>query len=420
MKNLRLEKVSTKPFGMLKITGSKSISNRVLIMAELAEEQEGEIEFANLSKADDTIRLEFYLNLIRSCSDQNLPLVINTENAGTVLRFLTSFLSKKSGKWLLTGSERMQKRPIGILVSALQKLGADISYSGKDGFPPLLVKRSELLGGKLEMDASVSSQFITSLMMIAPSMNKGLTINFSEKPVSFPYIEMTQKLMKEFGADVELKDKSVKIIPSEYKIKSVSIEPDWSSASYWYEVVALADKAELFLEGFMKDSVQGDSCVWEIFKELGVNTTFESNGIRLASSPKCTTHFNYDFSDSPDLVPAVLTTCAAKGISATITGVDHLQHKESDRMKALSIELEKIGANISDKNGNFHLNMNKNRSMGKSIVFETYKDHRMAMCFAPLVLMFGQIVIKDKDVVNKSYPTFWEDLEKLKFVKLNS
>ena len=389
-------------------------------MADLAEKQEGEIEFANLSQADDTIRLEFYLNQIRSCSDQNLPLVINTENAGTVLRFLTSFLSKKTGKWLLTGSERMQKRPIGILVSALQKLGADISYSGKEGFPPVLIKGSKLSGGELEMDASVSSQFITSLMMIAPLMNKGLTINFSEKPVSFTYIQMTRKLMKEFGVDVELKKKSVKINPSEYQIKKLSIEPDWSSASYWYEVVALADKAELFLEGFTKDSVQGDSCVWEIFKELGVKTRFESNGIRLTSSAKCTTHFKHDFSDSPDLVPAVLTTCAAKGISATITGVDHLRHKESDRMKALSNELKKIGANISEKNGIFNLIIDKNRSMAQNIVFETYKDHRMAMCFAPLVIMFDHIVINDKDVVNKSYPTFWEDLEKLKFVKLNS
>lgn len=389
-------------------------------MADLVKEQEGQIEFANLSQADDTLRLKFYLNQIRSCSNQNLPLVINTENAGTVLRFLTSFLSKKSGKWLLTGSERMQKRPIGILVSALQKLGADISYSGKQGFPPLLVKGSKLSGGELEMDASVSSQFITSLMMIAPLMNKGLTIDFSEKPVSFPYIEMTRKLMQEFGVDVQLKEKSVKINPSEYKVKSVSIEPDWSSASYWYEVVALADKAELFLEGFMKDSVQGDSCVWEIFKELGVNTIFESSGIRLESSAKYTTHFNYDFSGLPDLVPAILTTCAAKGISATITGVDHLRHKESDRMKALSTELKKIGANISARNGNFHLNINKNRSIRKDMIFETYKDHRMAMCFAPLVFMFDHIVIKDKDVVNKSYPTFWEDLEKLKFVKLNS
>ena len=387
---------------------------------ELAEEHEDQIELANLSQADDTIRLAFYLNQIRTCSDQNLPLVINAENAGTVLRFLISLLARKNGKWLLTGSERMQKRPIGILVSALQELGADISYSAKQGFPPLLVKGRKLSGGKLEMNASVSSQFITSLMMIAPLMDKGLTIDFSERPVSFPYIDMTQKLMNKFGADVELKEKSVKINSSGYKIKSLSIEPDWSSASYWYEVVALADKAELFLEGFTKESVQGDSCVREIFKEIGVNTTFESNGIRLKSSAKCTTHFNYDFSDSPDLVPAVITTCAAKGISATITGVDHLQYKESDRMKALSIELEKIGARISKKNGIIHLNINKSQKIQKDMVFETYKDHRMAMCFAPLVLMFDQIIIKDKDVVNKSYPAFWEDLEKMKFVKLNS
>lgn len=420
MKKVHLEKRSSIPSGTLKISGSKSISNRVLIMSELSEEETDQINFSNLSEADDTTRMVFYLNQIKTCSNQNLPLVINAENAGTVMRFLASFLSVKDGNWLLTGSERMLKRPIGILISSLQDLGSEISYAAENNYPPLLIKGGKLSGGELDMDASVSSQFITSLMLISPLMKKGLTIRFAERPVSLPYIEMTKRLMQIFNINIQLEDTFVKINPSKYQIKELKIEPDWSSASYWYETAALAESSDIFLKGFKKDSVQGDSCVWEIFNELGVRTSFDNDGISISSSHKNTHHFKFNFTDAPDLVPAVLTTCAAKKIKATINGVEHLKHKESDRMQALTNELAKIGAIISSKDGTYHLNFDESISIEKKLVFKTYKDHRLAMCFSPLVLIFDNITIKDKDVVEKSYPAFWNDLKKLKFVRVNS
>lgn len=420
MKSARLEKLSSEPLGELKISGSKSISNRVLIMSKLSKDDTDVSEYSNLSEADDTQRLVFYLNQIRSCSGQNLPLVINAENAGTVMRFLASYLSVQKGNWLLTGSERMKKRPIGILVSALQHLGAKISYGDKSDYPPLCIKGAHMSGGELDLDASVSSQFISSLMMVAPYTDQGLTIRFSEKPVSFSYIEMTQKLMQNFGAEVKLKDTFVRVDSAEYQIDNMFIEPDWSSASYWYELVSLAKKSDIFLVGYTRSSVQGDSCVSDIYKDLGVKTIFEPNGIRLISSYKQTSHFKYDFTNAPDLVPAVLTTCAAKKIKASITGVEHLKHKESDRMLALANELKKIGAVILEKNKTYHLSFKENNTIPEKLVFETYKDHRMAMCFAPLVIQFDKIIIKDKDVVVKSYPSYWDDLKKLNFVRMNS
>lgn len=416
MNNATLKKDHSTLAGELHISGSKSISNRVLIMAELSGKPIEEFDFENLSEADDTLRLQYYLELIRSCSLQRLPLVINAENAGTVMRFLSSFLTIKAGNWLLTGSSRMKNRPIEILADALRELGADITYTEKTGYPPLLIKGVELAGGTLELDASVSSQFISSLMMIAPVTGKGMHLRFSEKPVSFPYIVMTKKLMERFGVAVELDTHSVKVNPSRYRIKDMAIEPDWSSASYWYEAAALADEADILLRGFSEGSVQGDSRVQKIFEELGVQTTAEENGIRLTKSGKTTARFTYDFSDVPDLVPAVLTTCAALHIPADISGVDHLKHKESDRMQALGNELSKIGAQITEEKGTYHLRMKKKASGSKDLVFATYDDHRMAMSFAPLVLKYGQIVIENKDVVEKSYPAYWNDLEQLKIV----
>ena len=389
-------------------------------MAALSDKEIESDDFTNLSEADDTERMLFYLNQVNSCSRQRLPLVINAENAGTVMRFLASFLSAKKGNWLLTGSERMQKRPIGILVSALQTLGARISYAGETGFPPLRIKGGKLSGGTLEMDTSVSSQFISSLMLVAPLTEKGLIIHFANKPVSFPYIEMTKKLMETFGVQVDLSETFVKIHPSDFNAKPMYIEPDWSSASYWYEVAALAEDADIFLEGFTKKSVQGDSCVWQIFDKLGVHTEFESGGIRLTSFEKYTDHLTYDFTDAPDLVPSVLTTCAAKKITATVTGVAHLKHKESDRMQALSAELLKIGAILRSDNDTWHLAFDNAISVDEKLVFDTYKDHRMAMCFSPLVLKFDHIRVNDRQVVEKSYPAFWDDLKKLKFVRVNS
>ena len=416
MNKITLKRNSATLTGELNISGSKSISNRMLIMSELSGVPNEKFSFENLSEADDTLRLQYYLELVGSCSLQRLPLVVNAENAGTVMRFLSSFLTIKQGNWLLTGSSRMKNRPIEILVDALKGMGAVITYTEKTGYPPLLIKGGTLLGGTLEMDASVSSQFISSLMMIAPVTNLGLHIRFSEKPVSFPYIEMTKKLMENFGVRVELDTHSVRVNPSYYRIKDTAVEPDWSSASYLYEAVALADKADILLRGFSEDSVQGDSSVQKIFEKLGVQTTTEKNGVRLTKSGKTTDHFTYNFSDAPDLVPAVLTTCAALHIPAELSGVDHLKHKESDRMQALGIELGKIGAQITEDKGIYHLRYKRGKPDVKSLSFTTYDDHRMAMSFAPLVLKYGQVSIDNKNVVKKSYPAFWNDLEQLKII----
>jgi 3-phosphoshikimate 1-carboxyvinyltransferase len=418
--NVTLKKYRTDLSGFVRITGSKSISNRILIMAELAEAYDDTLQFDNLSEADDTLRLQYYLDKIRLSSLYCLPLVINADNAGTIMRFLSSFLTIKKGKWLLTGSKRIQNRPIEILVASLKELGADIKYAEREGHPPVLIVGGDLKGGKIKMDTSVSSQFISSLMMIAPVLEKGLLIRFAGKPVSFPYIEMTGKLMKHFGIEVELTPGQVKVNPSKYRIKNFTVEPDWSSASYWYETVAIAGEGDLFLEGFFKDSVQGDSRLSELFESLGVHTEFEPNGIRLSATGKRTDHFFYDFTETPDLVPAVLTTCAALKIPATMKGVDHLKYKESDRMKVLGIELNKIGAKLKENNGVFELSLKKNFQLTKKPVFETYNDHRMAMCFAPLVLKYDEITVKDKEVVEKSYPEFWNDLQQLGIVHLIS
>lgn len=416
--DVTLKKKNTTPSGTLRLSGSKSISNRVLIMAELSDEWDEHIEFDNLSEADDTLRLQYYLEQIRSCSLQCLPLVINTENAGTVMRFLSSFLAIKKGKWLLTGSKRMQNRPIEILADALIELGADIKYADREGHPPLLITGTELKGGTIKLDASVSSQFISSLMMIAPVTEKGLYIQFAERPVSFPYIEMTAKLMEYFGVDVVLTANSVKVNPSTYKIRDLAVEPDWSSASYWYEALAIAGKGELFLEGFSKESVQGDSRVSELFEMLGVQTGFEEKGIRISAAGTKAKHFSADFTNTPDLVPAVLATCAALRVPATIQGVDHLKHKESDRMQVLAVELSKTGALLEEKkDGAFELRFKKSFKPDKKLVFETYGDHRMAMSFAPIVLKYNELTVKDKDVVEKSYPGFWNDLEQLGIVQ---
>ncbi len=414
--NITLKKDRTEFSGSLRITGSKSISNRILIMSELTEAYDDTVEFDNLSEADDTLRLQYYLEKIRTSSLYCLPLVINAENAGTVMRFLSSFLTIKKGKWLLTGSKRMQNRPIEILVDALKELGADIKYTEKEGYPPLLIVGGELKGGNLQMDASVSSQFVSSLMMIAPVTKKGISIRFTDKPVSFPYIEMTGKLMKNFGVEAEVTQEEVHVKQSKYKIKNVAIEPDWSSASYWYEAVAIAGAGDLFLEGFSKNSVQGDSRLSELFEDLGVHTEFENKGIRLSATGKTTDHFYYDFSDTPDLVPAVLATCAALQLPATVKGVDHLKYKESDRMQALGNELNKVGAELRENNGVFELSPVKNFRLAEKPVFDTYNDHRMAMCFAPLVLKYDEITVKDKEVVEKSYPGFWNDLQHLGIV----
>ncbi len=396
--------------GSIHLPGSKSISNRLLVMSKLAESN---TVFENLSTADDTIRLLKSLNEIENFCSSRIPMIVDAGNAGTVFRFLTAYLSICEGKWLLTGTERMKKRPVGGLVKVLTELGADIVYTGDESFPPLRIEGNELQGSSVRVEASKSSQFVSALMLIAPYLENGLVIRLKQKPVSFSYIKMTASLMKQFGVNVQMEEKTISIERGNYELKEMYVEPDWSSASYWYEIVALSNDADIFLPGFVKKSVQGDSLCADLFKQLGVRTTFKKDGIRLQSTGELTTFFEFDFTDYPDLVPAVALTCAARQIPATFNGISHLKYKESDRLNSMSKELLKIGATLEKGKGSLKLIPLKSFDVKKKIAFDTHGDHRIAMCLTPLVLKFKELTINDPDVVTKSYPGFWEDIKSI-------
>ena len=408
---MQLIKISNIIKGKVALHGSKSISNRVLIIRELS----GNLcTINNLSLSDDTQRLLFYINMINTCGTSGIPMVIDANNAGTVSRFLTAFLVYREGTWLLTGNLRMQERPIKGLVDGLSLLGADITYANKDGKIPIRIIGKDIRGGRIGVDVSESSQFISAIMMIGPYLEEGLMLNFMGHPVSLPYIEMTQKLMQKFGAHVELNEEGVSILRGKYQFHPCSVESDWSSASYWYEAVALANDAEVTITGLTKNSLQGDSVLVDIYEQLGVKTIFNTDGIKLIKSKNIVEKFSFDFEGCPDIVPAVMATCAVLGIKAVFKNIGHIAFKESNRIKALGQELKKIGATLRKEKSKYILTPN-NISIDSSLSFSTYGDHRIAMCLAPLVLVYDKIEICNPDVVKKSYPEFWDDFKKLKF-----
>lgn len=367
----------------------------------------------NLSDSDDTTRLMRYLKMADTCASSRIPLVVDTGNAGTVMRFMAAYLSQKEGKWLLTGSERMKQRPIGDLVNSLKKLGAKIEYAGQVGFPPLIISGAKLKSKVLELDVSISSQFVSALMMIGPGLKGGLTLNFLGSPVSFSYIEMTAKLMESYGIQLEFDRKRVHIKAGSYQLKDSVIEPDWSSASYWYEMVSLAEKADVLLKAYNKLSLQGDSILPEIYEQLGVKTAFGKDGIHLTKNNKISGVLEFDCSSCPDLVPAILTTCSVIGVNAKLSGVGHLKFKESDRVEVFKTELAKIGAKVTTSENEVKI-IPASLIPIKEIEFDTYKDHRVAMSLAPLALKLKSVLINDPGVVEKSYPAFWKHLKQVK------
>lgn len=407
MEPVILKNQSNKLHGVFKLTGSKSISNRLLIMKALAY---SDVQFENLSESEDTKLLKYYLGFLDTCANSRIAMIMDAKNAGTVMRFFTAFAAIQKGKWLLTGHERMKNRPIAPLIKALRQLGANIEYTENEGFPPIKLLGKELQSKDLSIDARQSSQFVSALMMIAPHLSYGLTINFEGKPVSVSYIQMTAQLMQQANIDVELDSRSIKIEPGEYHLKPTYIEPDWSSASYWYEIVALSDNSEVFLEGLKKESIQGDQALVDIYKSFGVNTKFEKNGVRITKKGEPVKTFKYEFSNNPDIAPTVMVTCAALGIKATFAGINHLRLKESDRIEGLKKELAKIGATLEKSGNKFILSPGEPLENIKEAEFDTYNDHRMAMSFAPLVLKIDTVKINNPGVVRKSYPGFWKDI----------
>jgi 3-phosphoshikimate 1-carboxyvinyltransferase len=369
----------------------------------------------NLSGSDDTRVL---LEALQSGKTD-----LNIGAAGTSMRFLTAYLAQLEGTWFITGTERMKNRPIKLLVNALRDLGAEIDYLEKEGFPPLKIHGKKLKGGTLSFDGSISSQYISALMMIAPIMGKGLSIRLEGDIVSKPYIKMTRRLMEDFGIDVLVEEPSIVIEPQNYIAQVCKVESDWSAASYWYEIIALSENSSsVELLGLQEESVQGDAGVAAIFKCLGVSTEFTASGVILRKESvgredhnKPDSLFQYNFVDEPDLAQTLVVSCCLSGIPFCFNGLQSLRIKETDRIGALQTEMRKLGFVIKDKNDNTLEWTGERCKPVATPVISTYEDHRMAMAFAPVCMKTNTIQIENPEVVSKSYPRYWDDLAKAGF-----
>ena len=394
--------------GEVFLPASKSISNRALTINMLAGNTNTP---ANLSDCDDTRVMLQWLN--------NRPSTIDIGAAGTAMRFSTALLAVTSGTHVITGSERMKKRPIGILVDALRELGAQIEYVEDDGFPPLrIVGNPSLEGGIICLPGNVSSQYISAMLMIGPTLKNGLTLNLIGDIISRPYINMTIAIMRSFGADVQYAtDNTIVVKPGRYNQSDYIVENDWSAASYWYEIVALANNvdATISLPNLYKDSLQGDCKGAELFRKLGVETHYTSTGVTLRKTSVSVTRIEYDFVEMPDLAQTFVVTCCMLGIHFHFTGLQSLRIKETDRINALKVEMKKLGYVLEDRNDSELLWQGELCKSSDNCAIDTYEDHRMAMAFAPASMKIGRININNPHVVTKSYPHYWEDLKKVGF-----
>ena len=393
---------------MVSLPASKSISNRALIIYALSG---GRQLPENLSDCDDT---QVILEALRYMPDE-----INIKAAGTAMRFMTAYLSVMRGTHVLTGTERMKQRPIGILVDALRKLGADISYEGKEGYPPLRITGQSIEGGELEIEGSVSSQYISALLMIGPVLKKGLELKLTGDIISRPYIDLTLWMMREYGADAEwTAADTITVKHKPYVNRDYVIENDWSGASYWFEILALSDnrEAQVVLNGLKDGSKQGDSVVRYIFSLLGVKTMFQSKttsdpqDVTLKRNGRCVPKLEYDFVNSPDLAQTVIVTCAALGIPFHFKGLATLKIKETDRIEAMKREMRKLGYVIQDRNDSELIWDGERCEPSMEEGIDTYNDHRMALSFAPYAMKSGSLIINNPQVVTKSYPHFWKSL----------
>jgi len=383
------------------LPASKSESNRALIIQAL---HPGQIELHNLSSARDT------RTLIRLLESEGH--VLDVIDAGTTMRFLTAYFAVARRDQILTGTPRMCKRPIGILVDALRELGAHIEYWKQDGFPPLhIVHTGERLhGGKLRMQGNVSSQFITAVLMIAPALPGGLRLTLEGEITSRPYLEMTRSLMAQFGAQTEWEDQTLVVPGGGYQAGSYTIESDWSAASYWYSFAALANEAEVFLGGLREHSWQGDQAIARMMEPFGVQTAYEADGLRLTKGRAIEPGgepLEFDFVDTPDLAQTIAVVSAATGIPVKMTGLHTLRIKETDRIHALQQELARFGV---DMEATDQVCTVRGKAQPAVEPIHTYEDHRMAMAFAPMVLKQSRLQLEDEAVVEKSYPEFWDHL----------
>ena len=400
MKDLILRHQSGNLNGKIQITGSKSESNRMLLLQALFPQ----ISLANVSNSDDTVAMKSGLE-----SDSGL---VDIGHAGTSMRFLTAYYSSlENQEKTLTGSSRMQERPIGILVDALRQLGAEISYLNNEGYPPLLIKGKRLTASEVRLSANISSQYITALMLIAPSLPDGLCLHLEGKITSVPYIEMTLSLLHQIGVKATFSGQRVQVFPKNDIAQTThDVESDWSSASYYFSMVALAQEADITLSTYKENSLQGDKVLMDIYEQLGVKSMIKNNTLYLQKQALGSKPIQLDLSDAPDIAQTIAVTCYGLGVACDLTGLHTLKIKETDRLVALQNELTKLGATIEITDKSLHL-QKRTKPIHPNILIETYHDHRMAMAFAPLALLVP-IRIQDADVVTKSYPGFWEDLEK--------
>ena len=394
--------------GIIEIGGSKSESNRLLMLREYS----SDFKITNLSKSDDTKTL---INALA-----NIDKIVDVNHAGTAMRFLASYYaSKLNSKITLTGSDRMKNRPIGILVDALRDLGAEIEYKEKEGYPPLRIIGKNLMGNEVSLPANISSQFISSLMMLGVKIDNGIKLNLEGNIASKPYILMTKKLMDKIGCNVVINNNEI-VISRNYKSlnKIVEVESDWSSASYFYSIVALSSDAEITLKIFKRDSIQGDSIVSKIYQKLGVETMYKEDSIIISKNKMSNlpNSLKLDLSDTPDLAQTIAVSCLGLGIECELSGLDTLKIKETDRIEALKKEFIKLGVDGITTSDN-KIYFRGDQKLNNNIKISTYQDHRMALSFAPLAVIID-ISIESPNVVSKSFPDYWEDLKTLGF-KIN-
>ncbi len=398
---LKINKVKNKVIGSIQITGSKSETNRLLVLQQFY----SNLKIENISNSDDSVLMQ---NALANTSNE-----INIGHAGTAMRFLTAYFSvKENSEIILTGSHRMKDRPIKILVDALTSLGADIQYLEKEGYPPLKISGKKLEKGIVEIDGNVSSQYISALLLIAPTLKNGLQLKFIGDVTSVPYIKMTLKLLDSVGITHRWVDKTITVSPKrKISNKIIEVESDWSSASYYYSLCALSPNSEITLSTYKINSLQGDSILATLYNRLGVETIFEDNKLLLKNKNILINRgLNLNLKSAPDIAQTIAVTCFGLGVECNIKGLHTLKIKETDRLVALKNELEKLGGEVEITNESLHLK--RSGIINENISISTYDDHRMAMAFAPLSTKVS-IQIEDPNVVSKSYPTFWEDFEKI-------
>ena len=390
-------------YGSIGLESSKSISNRLLIIKELCKTK---FEIQNLSNAKDTKILNELLDSFKTRKD------INCEDAGTALRFAVAFLTTKKGTWKVLGSKRMHERPIKPLIDCLIELGAEIKYLEKEGFPPIEIKSKKLKSKKLSLSGDISSQFISALLLVAPTIENGLILEITSKVLSKPYIDMTLDLMRQFGIEHSWENKLIKVEQQNYLAKNIKIENDWSAASFWYSFLALSKSGEIKIPNLYANSIQGDSVLSSIYLKLGIKTEFNKDSIVINKTKNIAKEIELDLSNHPDLALPIIVTCSGLGIKAHLMGLESLKIKESNRLECIKKELEKFNVICSISDSSIKIKENQNIVQPKSTI-ECHNDHRIAMSIAPLCMKVNSIKFDNKNIVNKSYPKFWEDFDRV-------